>query len=166
MEFSSEKEFQQWLITHLRELGWITYTEKRQEKYRPDIIIYRDDVQQYIGLELKASDKLYYMTTALKQIMKYQNTPMTPQPTLWAVAVPSFSEKSWSYERFFWRFGIGTLDTRKDTIIYVNEGRYNKNRVIYLGEKNSVRFWEKNTPENIASLAEKIKKDYVIWNVN
>jgi len=163
-----EKNFHQHLLTKLREQNWVTYTEKKQSNSRPDIIIYREDVSQYIGIELKRDTSLYHMTTALKQIIKYQNVPMTPQPTLWVVAVPSFNgEREWVFERFFWRFGIGTLSSERDIITFMNEETYNKNYVIHLGNpKNSVFYWKKNTPEQTKKIVEKIQQDYVIWNVN
>lgn len=164
IKFSSEKEFHQWFLTRLRKQGWVTFSEKTQKKSRPDIIIYRKDVNTYIGLELKLSDRLYHMTTALKQIMEYQNIPMTPQSTLWAIVVPFFSEEGWFYERFFWRFGIGTLTAQGKKITYMNTGKYNKNYVIHIDSpEKTILQLEKNTPDKTMKLIEKMKKDYIIW---
>ena len=105
------------------------------------------------------------MTTALKQIIEYQRIPMTPQPSIWAVAVPEWKEDSWTYKRFFWRFGIGTLCPRNNRITFINGG-VNDN-YLYLDRSNTISDYlgRKNDPDKVANLSKKIQKDYVIWNV-
>ena len=162
-QFEKEKQFQKYLINHLRTEGWITYTEKPQGKNRPDIIIYREDIDAYIGVELKHTDSSYNMTTALKQIMRYQKNPMSPQPELWAVGVPNWSEENWRSKRFFWRFGIGIIELKTNEIIFINGGKNIDH--LCLDHLNTVFHWRKNTKEQIEYLKEKTKEQ-TIWNVN
>ena len=163
LQFENEKQFQKYLKTKLREQKWITYTEKKQGNNRPDIIIYRDDIETYIGLELKKSGSSYNMTTALKQIMRYQKQPMSPQPELWAVAIPKWEEEHWRSRRFFYRFGIGVLDIKCNEITFINGSK--NIETLCLDLPGTVFYKRRNTKGQIEYLKEKTKEQ-TIWNVN
>jgi len=159
--FQVEEAFKKTVKQHLETKNWTVFEEEPSlnKKWRADLIITRPDTEIFIGLELKNNIESCTLTQGMHQILAYQNTFFSVQPSIWAIVTPQCMD--WKQQRFFWRLGIGTgfFNTPWKSIQYINADIKD---TLWLDDDNP---YNQNTVENTKRLAKKIQTEYVIWNV-
>lgn len=173
----TEKEFQWNFVSYLKANGWNVFEQvKSNDGKFADVIAYRPDVDVFIGFELKVIAGTFTYTKALRQVMLYQKkTFKNITPSIWCIVTPRNEvskheeyeyNSAWLTTRFMWRFGVGVC-YYPENVPYISYVNGDAKDSIFLQTPPIIpdRYGRYiNTPQRIATLVNKMKKDYVIWN--